>query len=93
MTHPKTLCIALAIATIAFALSTQTCSAREPGWSRRVVVRGAQRQELRSKRLIDRPYRPLHFYGNTVRRVYHRGTIRPTLNDLQTTTTMLTSRR
>jgi len=83
------ICIVLAI--IAIFLSTQTCSAREPGWSRYVIARGAQRQELQSTRLIHRPYRPFHFYGNTVRRMYHRGTVRPTLQDLQSTATMLTS--
>jgi hypothetical protein len=33
---------------------------------------GLSRQEIRSMNILDRPYRPFHFYGNAVRRRYHR---------------------
>lgn len=62
----------IATAIIALTLSSQTCSADEPGWSTQVVARGTYRQQIRSKPIVHRPYRPLHFYGNTVRRIYHR---------------------
>ena len=38
---------------------------------------GLSRQEIRSMNILDRPYRPLHFYGNTVRRRYHRASAGP----------------
>ena len=64
--------LSIAIAVIALSLSSQTCSAREPGRSRQVVASGSYRQQIRSKPIVHRPYRPMHFYGNTVRRIYHR---------------------
>ena len=49
-------------------------SASEPGWSPVVIARGDYREEIKSIPMEMRPYRPLHFYGNTVRRSYYRGT-------------------
>ena len=39
-----------------------------------IVARGQQRQEIKSTPILERPYRPLHFYGNTVRRQYAHAT-------------------
>ena len=50
---------------------------QEPGWSPSVIAMGAQREEIRSTDILHRPYRPLHFYGNTVRRRHYRGTAVP----------------
>lgn len=37
-------------------------------------IPGAERRaEIRSMDLLERPYRVGHFYGNTVRRRFHRG--------------------
>ena len=41
-------------------------------FGRRVVTFGETRQELKSKPMTERPNRPLHVYGNTVRRRAHR---------------------
>ena len=49
-------------------------NAGEPGWSPYVIARGPERQIIQSTPMELRPYRPLHFYGNTVRRTYYRGT-------------------
>ncbi|TWT79583.1 hypothetical protein CA13_09870 [Planctomycetes bacterium CA13] len=57
-------------------------SAAEPGWSPVVVATGAYRQQIKSTPIENRPYRPGHFYGNTVRRRYHRGTAMPTPADI-----------
>ena len=38
-----------------------------------VIARGEVRREIESTPILERPYRPLHFYGNTVRRAYYRG--------------------
>jgi hypothetical protein len=51
--------------------------ASEPGWLPVVVARGEQREQIQSLPIEDRPYRPLHFYGNTVRRMHYRGTPLP----------------
>jgi hypothetical protein len=52
-------------------------SAAEPGWSAVVVATGPYRRKLQATPIEKRPYRPLHFYGNAVRRRYHRGTALP----------------
>ena len=39
-----------------------------------IIARGQLRQEIKSTPILERPNRPLHFYGNTVRRLYARGT-------------------
>lgn len=62
---------ALVAATWCFAPSP--ASAQQPGWSPRVIEFGAQRAQTRATPIIYRDYRPLHFYGNTVRRQYYRG--------------------
>ncbi len=54
----------------------------EPAWAHGIVLHGEERDEVKSKPVTERPYRPLHFYGNTVRRVYYRGTPIPAPRDL-----------
>ncbi|NLS92910.1 MAG: hypothetical protein GXX96_12215 [Planctomycetaceae bacterium] len=51
--------------------------AGEPGWVGQVVKPRSQRDEIRQTPIIYRPYRPLHFYGNTVRRAYYHGRVLP----------------
>ncbi|MFG0261116.1 MAG: hypothetical protein ACF788_01835 [Novipirellula sp. JB048] len=51
--------------------------ASEPGWSPVVIATGAYRDKIRSMPIEQRPYRPGHFYGNTIRRMHHRGEILP----------------
>ncbi len=48
--------------------------AAEPGWSPVVIASGPYRERIRSLPIEQRPYRPLHVYGNTVRRIHYRGT-------------------
>jgi hypothetical protein len=47
------------------------------GFDPRVIVVGEARDQLKAKPIEDRPYRPLHVYGNTVRRRQSRGTAQP----------------
>ncbi len=54
----------------------------EPRWLGVVVARGDLRDEIEATPILDRPYRPLHFYGNTVRRSYYRGTMYPNGGDV-----------
>jgi hypothetical protein len=37
-----------------------------------VVAFGAEREAIKRTPIEERPYRPLHFYGNTVRRINNR---------------------
>lgn len=81
MSRPK-----LALLLLAFAFSipmANTVLAREPGWRNEVIARGAERRRIRSMHIIHRPYRPLHFYGNSIRRSYYRGVLRPTSQDVR----------
>ena len=52
-------------------------SADEPGWLPVIVATGELREEIQSTPIHLRPYRPMHFYGNAVRRQYYRGTVLP----------------
>lgn len=71
------------LAMIAFGIFTGCCAgvstAQQPGWSPNIVATGIQREQIRATPIEQRPYRPLHFYGNTVRRIHYRGTPLPTL--------------
>ena len=58
--------------------------AAEPGWSPVVIATGDYREQLEKTPIVNRPYRPFHFYGNTVRRRHYRGTALPMPRDLVT---------
>ncbi|MFM7206272.1 MAG: hypothetical protein ACKO4T_06365 [Planctomycetaceae bacterium] len=47
--------------------------AASTGFDPRVITFGETRQQIQSTPVLERPYRPLHVYGNTVRRRHHRG--------------------
>ncbi|TWU16590.1 hypothetical protein [Allorhodopirellula heiligendammensis] len=74
-------CIAAAAVLITLG-NTDSIRAAEPGWSPVVVARGEYRDQIKSLPMEQRPYRPLHFYGNTVRRMHYHGTPAPTLRDI-----------
>ena len=61
---------------------TSDASSAEPGWSPIVLPTGEYREQIKSMPIELRPYRPLHFYGNTVRRNYYRGAPVPKLKDV-----------
>lgn len=54
----------------------------EPGWSDEIIVTGPAREALQSLHILDRPYRPGHFYGNTVRRLHYRSQLLPSLPEI-----------
>ncbi|MEL6898112.1 MAG: hypothetical protein AAFP90_18595, partial [Planctomycetota bacterium] len=54
-------------------MSTATAEAGRPGFMPFVVAPYHMRAEIKSTPIHKRPNRPLHFYGNTVRRQYYRG--------------------
>jgi hypothetical protein len=53
----------------------------EPGWERGVIRFGAERQKIQNTHILNRPYRPFHVYGNTVRRMHYRGRALPGRRD------------
>lgn len=55
--------------------------AQEPGWWGVVIAPDSVRPQIESTPIIYRPYRPLHFYGNTIRRRHYRGTVVPAPRD------------
>lgn len=54
----------------------------EPNWYPYIIARGQDRTLIESTPIEMRPYRPLHVYGNTVRRTYYRGSPLPVPSDL-----------
>lgn len=48
-------------------------AAGQSGFDPRIVTFGPAREEIKSTPITQRPYRPLHVYGNTVRRRHARG--------------------
>ena len=42
------------------------------GWDSTIVLRGQERAVVKSMPIEKRPMRPLHVYGNTIRRMEHR---------------------
>ena len=73
--------IAIAVILTGFTFPSPT-SAREPGWVGKVALPEPQRQIVEQTPIVNRPYRPLHFYGNTVRRMYYHGRPWPTPREL-----------
>lgn len=63
------------------AFLTQSAAADEPSWYPYVLARGNDRAVIKNKPMHERPYRPMHFYGNTIRRNYHRGFAPPLPRD------------
>ena len=47
------------------------------GFDPRIVAYGDSREEIKSTPITQRPNRPLHVYGNSVRRRHHRSVAAP----------------
>ena len=63
-------------------LLAPAASAGEPGWERGVIRFGQERRKIRNTHILHRPYRPLHVYGNTVRRLHYHGRLLPVPGDI-----------
>jgi len=70
--------ILIGCALLTMCLDFGPIQAAEPSWSPVIIATGNYRQQLESTPIVKRPYRPFHFYGNTVRRRHYRGTAVPT---------------
>jgi hypothetical protein len=91
MTHWKNCLTGVVI--VVGSLAAVRAQGAEPAWRGVVIARGAEREQIESTDILQRPYRPLHFYGNTVRRQHYRGRSYPTLQDFTRGTAALLVRR
>ncbi len=70
-----------------------SASSYEPTWMGVVVARGDLKAQIEATPILERQNRPFHFYGNTVRREYYRGTRMPAPRDLIKASTALIFKR
>lgn len=62
---------------LAAVVAADIAEAAGTGFDPRIITFGAARQEIQATPITQRPNRPLHVYGNTVRRRHHRGSAVP----------------
>ncbi len=65
--------IVFAAVTTAALVPVFPAAAAGTGFDPRVITFGETRQQIQATPITQRPYRPLHVYGNTVRRRTQRG--------------------
>jgi len=70
-----------------------TASAREPNWASPIITPPRHRQMVENTPVHLRPNRPLHFYGNTIRRMHYRGEVLPRPRDAVNGTAAILGRR
>lgn len=66
------LLLPIAIAALLIPLPEPAHAAKGTGFDPRVITFGAEREQIKSTPIEQRPYRPLHVYGNSVRRRHSR---------------------
>lgn len=59
--------------TVTFAYAIGAQAAPPTGWDSTIILRGQERAVVKSMPIEKRPMRPLHIYGNTIRRMENRG--------------------
>ncbi|MFM7137633.1 MAG: hypothetical protein ACKO1M_11275 [Planctomycetota bacterium] len=64
-------------ALLAAAVAPAPAVAAGTGFDPRIVTFGDSRDEIKSTPITQRPYRPLHVYGNSVRRRHQRAAPAP----------------
>ncbi len=72
MNHVRLFLAALTV-TVAFSYAGEAHAAPPTGWDSTIFLRGQERTAVKSMPIEKRPMRPLHIYGNTVRRMEYRG--------------------
>ena len=65
--------VAAAMTSVSLTAAAAFAADASPNVSMRIITFGETRQQLQSTPIEQRPYRPLHFYGNRVRRQNNRG--------------------
>lgn len=61
------------VVSLAFGFANKTEAAPPTGWDRTIILRGQERAVVKSTPIEQRPNRPFHIYGNTIRRMESRG--------------------
>jgi len=69
------------ILTVVSGLAANDVRAQD-NWYPHVIARGSDREAIKQLPIESRPNRPLHFYGNTVRRRIQRANPGPASRDL-----------
>jgi len=62
------------VVTLPFEAVAPLAEAANTGFDPRIVTFGEAREQIQNTPIEQRPYRPLHVYGNTVRRRHQRAT-------------------
>ena len=70
------LLLPVALSALPIPLPEAARAAGGTGFDPRVITFGAEREKIQATPIQQRPYRPLHVYGNTVRRRQSRGAVR-----------------
>jgi hypothetical protein len=68
MRATKILLLTLTILSLPMEAALPVAEAAQTGFDPRIIAIGEARDQIKSKPIEQRPYRPLHVYGNTVRR-------------------------
>jgi len=68
----RTIMLVAVMAVIAATVAPLPADARTTGFDPRIVTFGDAREDIKSTPITERPYRPMHVYGNTVRRRHQR---------------------
>lgn len=53
----------------------------EPHWEGQIFLQGEAKEQKEATPILERPYRPLHVYGNLQRRHHYRDTVIPSRTD------------
>lgn len=76
--HPPTMrTIVIAAVTAAALVPVSSANAASTGFDPRIITFGETREQIQNTPVLERPNRPLHVYGNTVRRRHSRGAAAP----------------
>jgi len=66
------LLLPIAVAALSITVPEPAPAASPTGFDPRVITFGAEREQIKNTPIEKRPYRPLHVYGNSVRRRHGR---------------------
>jgi hypothetical protein len=80
MRTTKILLLAVSIFSLPLEAALPVVEAAQTGFDPRIIALGEARDEIKSKPIEQRPYRPLHVYGNTVRRRHTRAHSSPRMS-------------
>jgi len=80
MRATKILLLAVSMFSLPLEAAFPVAEAGQTGFDPRIIAVGEARDEIKSKPIEQRPNRPLHVYGNTVRRRHTRAHSSPRMS-------------